>query len=108
MIRRPPRSTLFPYTTLFRSALPLERRRRAAVPLDLDQGGRPWVHLGRGGLDPRGQRGDEQRRRTARLSALPHLPDLRQAPVKAFVTGGTGVVGAPLLPTPLAPRAEGP
>src|SRR5688572_32014752 len=31
MIRRPPRSTLFPYTTLFRSALPLPAvpRRRA-------------------------------------------------------------------------------
>src|SRR5438034_1447310 len=27
MIRRPPRSTLFPYTTLFRSGLPLERLR---------------------------------------------------------------------------------
>src|SRR3712207_8446476 len=27
MIRRPPRSTLFPYTTLFRSALRRERRR---------------------------------------------------------------------------------
>src|SRR3712207_441522 len=26
MIRRPPRSTLFPYTTLFRSVLTLERR----------------------------------------------------------------------------------
>src|SRR2546422_4218315 len=25
MIRRPPRSTLFPYTTLFRSVLPLDR-----------------------------------------------------------------------------------
>src|SRR3712207_8908574 len=25
MIRRPPRSTLFPYTTLFRSALPAQR-----------------------------------------------------------------------------------
>src|SRR2546426_12432423 len=29
MIRRPPRSTLFPYTTLFRSP---EERRRAALP----------------------------------------------------------------------------
>src|SRR2546430_7264982 len=28
MIRRPPRSTLFPYTTLFRSALQLHRQRR--------------------------------------------------------------------------------
>src|SRR2546422_7238208 len=27
MIRRPPRSTLFPYTTLFRSRVPLEHRR---------------------------------------------------------------------------------
>src|SRR5437899_10096591 len=29
MIRRPPRSTLFPYTTLFRSAEPVQRRMRA-------------------------------------------------------------------------------
>src|SRR2546430_7066990 len=29
MIRRPPRSTLFPYTTLFRSYLPGRPRRRA-------------------------------------------------------------------------------
>src|SRR3712207_8350770 len=28
MIRRPPRSTLFPYTTLFRSRGPRQRRRR--------------------------------------------------------------------------------
>src|SRR2546430_12677135 len=28
MIRRPPRSTLFPYTTLFRSHVPLGRQRR--------------------------------------------------------------------------------
>src|SRR5256885_8030260 len=33
MIRRPPRSTLFPYTTLFRS-------RRAATHLPRDEGGR--------------------------------------------------------------------
>src|SRR5436190_6624328 len=32
MIRRPPRSTLFPYTTLFRSpARPVERNRQAVV-----------------------------------------------------------------------------
>src|SRR3712207_8651670 len=30
MIRRPPRSTLFPYTTLFRSAFPSAERRRIA------------------------------------------------------------------------------
>src|SRR2546430_17258596 len=34
MIRRPPRSTLFPYTTLFRSLeLPARRGRRRAVPV---------------------------------------------------------------------------
>src|SRR5438477_8633218 len=31
MIRRPPRSTLFPYTTLFRSALDGRRRRRGGA-----------------------------------------------------------------------------
>src|SRR5256885_12915986 len=32
MIRRPPRSTLFPYTTLFRSGLPGEASHPAAMP----------------------------------------------------------------------------
>src|SRR3712207_8494063 len=32
MIRRPPRSTLFPYTTLFRSAAVAARRRPRRVP----------------------------------------------------------------------------
>src|SRR2546422_6735827 len=32
MIRRPPRSTLFPYTTLFRSLGPLPARRRQSPP----------------------------------------------------------------------------
>src|SRR5262245_64579831 len=32
MLRRPPRSTLFPYTTLFRSGLKIERRRQIARP----------------------------------------------------------------------------
>src|SRR5258708_28779951 len=32
MIRRPPRSTLFPYTTLFRSSLPGAGRARAGSP----------------------------------------------------------------------------
>src|SRR2546430_9422916 len=33
MIRRPPRSTLFPYTTLFRSRLPRAARGAGRVPL---------------------------------------------------------------------------
>src|SRR2546426_1206066 len=36
MIRRPPRSTLFPYTTLFRSLLPL--RNVTKTPLSLARG----------------------------------------------------------------------
>src|ERR1035438_10916070 len=35
MIRRPPRSTLFPYTTLFRSVVPLEESRPVG-PVDAD------------------------------------------------------------------------
>src|SRR3712207_7914173 len=51
MIRRPPRSTLFPYTTLFRSQRPIalpraqvvvERHRRDVLPLDI----LPDVELG--------------------------------------------------------------
>src|SRR5215472_18938010 len=38
MIRRPPRSTLFPYTTLFRS--PLRSARSGARPVPRDPGGR--------------------------------------------------------------------
>src|SRR5258708_21036600 len=36
MIRRPPRSTLFPYTTLFRSAGHHARNRQKYYPRDLD------------------------------------------------------------------------
>src|SRR5258707_5786288 len=55
MIRRPPRSTLFPYTTLFRSRLGQDRRRVAAFygaalehlakgvdPFSLDAVGEHW------------------------------------------------------------------
>src|SRR2546430_15402391 len=52
MIRRPPRSTLFPYTTLFRSQLAAVRKvlaRAAATTHDLENGlqaGRPEGKLG--------------------------------------------------------------
>src|SRR2546425_2020632 len=62
MIRRPPRSTLFPYTTLFRSrfdhAFSRRSRRRRAAACSADSRGniyRPW-------RKPR----DEQRRSTKR------------------------------------------
>src|SRR3712207_7367429 len=40
MIRRPPRSTLFPYTTLFRSLLRLPRRHRDRQAVGEDRHGR--------------------------------------------------------------------
>src|SRR5262245_63148857 len=44
-IRRPPRSTLFPYTTLFRSALRAVPRRRGGM----EERRRRVAHLGAGG-----------------------------------------------------------
>src|SRR2546425_7984635 len=38
MIRRPPRSTLFPYTTLFRSQVRLEFRRALALRSEIRRG----------------------------------------------------------------------
>src|SRR5256885_17076772 len=38
MIRRPPRSTLFPYTTLFRSVVPLLHVADGNIPSDLATG----------------------------------------------------------------------
>src|SRR5438105_6532485 len=38
MIRRPPRSTLFPYTTLFRSPVVILGGERADVPLEVHSG----------------------------------------------------------------------
>src|SRR2546430_4931471 len=46
MIRRPPRSTLFPYTTLFRSDL-RHSLRRNRFPLDQSPGGRQLRRVGR-------------------------------------------------------------
>src|SRR2546422_9957867 len=52
MIRRPPRSTLFPYTTLFRSAIPAtERPRTAAIFQEKTDWGREmataWTDAGK-------------------------------------------------------------
>src|SRR2546426_8949598 len=63
MIRRPPRSTLFPHTTLFRSAdLPAQRRHHSAVHPRVAQvvtgDGRPVGH------DPGHSRGQRDRKST--------------------------------------------
>src|SRR5689334_24692203 len=56
MIRRPPRSTLFPYTTLFRSSWRSPRR----------QG---WRLRTRGVVKPRARRGSSSDRKSTRLNS---------------------------------------
>src|SRR3712207_8204170 len=98
MIRRPPRSTLFPYTTLFRSAKPLDSERGLggsnpplsalnAGPLDTSPGktgtclvdrasrGRPLVHVWCTPDAPEERpHGPPQ---ACLISAFPHRSDLR-------------------------------
>src|SRR5256885_5098659 len=57
MIRRPPRSTLFPYTTLFRSASPCQPRHGHGAPARGD-----GAAVGRAA--PAGARGDQDRKST--------------------------------------------
>src|SRR3712207_6931569 len=60
MIRRPPRSTLFPYTTLFRSRPLLARaapRDHAAAPARVPAGTARAAHGRSGGPGPRVRRG---------------------------------------------------
>src|SRR5260370_24392256 len=51
MIRRPPRSTLFPYTTLFRSAVALDQERVLGLD-DLDRVVGEVHHRAATGVDP--------------------------------------------------------
>src|SRR5256885_12442333 len=51
MIRRPPRSTLFPYTTLFRSL----GRGFAVVGTSTDAGTRVWLSAGEGPAETRSE-----------------------------------------------------
>src|SRR5262245_65384761 len=72
MIRRPPRSTLFPYTTLFRSERRSARPQRpVATPPDYGPGvGRGAGVVPREGRD-RGRRRSEEH--TSELQSLRHL-----------------------------------
>src|SRR5262245_63954052 len=80
MIRRPPRSTLFPYTTLFRSH-PLRREREQRRPVDAAARDRPVAQpRARGAADADGdRRGHAHRLRvrseehTSELQSLRHL-----------------------------------
>src|SRR5690554_7394355 len=76
MIRRPPRSTLFPYTTLFRSGNEEQQQRQAGNDVGHDEGGRD--HAGEQGAtleaaeahqrDGR-QRAQHQDRKSTRLNS---------------------------------------
>src|SRR2546422_5432175 len=77
MIRRPPRSTLFPYTTLFRSDV------RGQLPRPVREGAeprlavlRPDVHAQRGGgaaLDALRREGARSEEHTSELQSRLHL-----------------------------------
>src|SRR2546426_11336408 len=74
MIRRPPRSTLFPYTTLFRSpegVLPRRRRRRAHA-----RAPEPVPELSLGRAASRGSRSGEDGRRRPGIGPWPREPGL--------------------------------
>src|SRR2546430_14243509 len=124
MIRRPPRSTLFPYTTLFRSPRAdagleaLRRAARAGTPYDLaildaqmpDQDGFQLATVIRADralaetrlliLTSAGQRGDGERCRQLGIQAYLTKPIARADLVEA--------VGTVLAGTPAGPGGGGP
>src|SRR5690554_7665020 len=73
MIRRPPRSTLFPYTTLFRSGplhhlVRLRRAQGAAFGVEHHH-----VHAPHRGRIPLPQQGPRSEEHTSELQSRPHL-----------------------------------
>src|SRR3989442_8163404 len=74
MIRRPPRSTLFPYTTLFRSLVILNRGAAGASPrpsaLEVGAVPNPRRRLEPPGAGTRRSRSEEH---TSELQSRPHL-----------------------------------
>src|SRR5260370_31021944 len=86
MIRRPPRSTLFPYTTLFRAARGWGSERRAR--------GRPNHHR-RGALDPRARADVAAGRPRADWRRTARRPGRAGAPDAGAPQAGAGSSGAP-------------
>src|SRR3989441_5612966 len=66
MIRRPPRSTLFPYTTLFRSAGRAAPARRSSRP-------GPWPPAAHARRRPRSRDGVRSEEHTSELQSLAYL-----------------------------------
>src|ERR1041385_7118473 len=102
MIRRPPRSTLFPYTTLFRSvgrAEPgvLEQRRAADRDRPLVRGLEPALEVAQAAIDrgPQPELVDAGRHAglAARIDGIePHHAADREAQLGAELPGRLGVV----------------
>src|SRR3712207_7065510 len=71
MIRRPPRSTLFPYTTLFRSPQPVRPLELLGADHGGQQAGRGRVEEARGRAAQRGQRRERPHldRKSTRLNS---------------------------------------
>src|SRR2546429_6999590 len=93
MIRRPPRSTLFPYTTLFRSAQRADRRHAGIVALVVVPGtlarvGTPNDHHGRAQHGGRSLMAPPKRRARRRLAPL-SLALLALAPASALAADFT-------------------
>src|SRR2546422_10757141 len=92
MIRRPPRSTLFPYTTLFRSP----RDGIETVELHAD----PALHDELvSEVPPRRQRGGHRGGEPLTRRAVAHLAELRREPAR---------LAAPLVTSELHPRRQDP
>src|SRR5436305_11029393 len=70
MIRRPPRSTLFPYTTLFRSENAGRDRLHGETGFALFRSLRVALHVERAPRDPSEPRSEEH---TSELQSRPHL-----------------------------------
>src|SRR3712207_8108175 len=69
MIRRPPRSTLFPYTTLFRSARVADHAGRRQVGAMSEQGNLTPLQAASDPIDPGATIGHVQDRKSTRLNS---------------------------------------
>src|SRR2546425_4228874 len=96
MIRRPPRSTLFPYTTLFRSAV---TGKPSALDLKEHKMTLPLIAA-------LGAMGPADRRLVAELLATPEPSDALVAEVIQRVTAAGGLEAARRRAPPLAQPAE--
>src|SRR2546426_4294513 len=89
MIRRPPRSTLFPYTTLFRSPHPGGHDPRAADGRAHERRGRHRADLRRSGLRPAGRDRKSTRLNSSHLVISYAVFCLKKKITELPVTDGT-------------------